>query len=109
MFTIETKVTDKLIKTIIEDMGVYYSVVLTSNRVKKLLKTHPSLAIEIVDNEFDTSSRESFLEELALDLTGLSWPLNGDSKKIKVKFSKVFKSAVKRTNIKLRWDFSVVD
>ena len=106
MLTIKLNIKDKAIDEAITEIEEYYGVILTRKYFTSILKKHPKIIVGIWDDDFDTICREEFAEYLADDLTGLPWPLMGDSEKVKKKFEKVFIKAAKKAKIKLEDDWA---
>ncbi len=106
MLTIKLDIANESIDLALEDIEEFYGVVLTRKQFASFLKRHPKLAIDVLEEDFDTVCREDFADHLAFELTGLSWPSYADSEKVKKKFEKAFVKAAEKAKIKLEDDWS---
>jgi len=106
MLTIKFDIKDEVIDEAIADIEEFYGVMPTRRYFTSLLKKHPQLVVDLWQGDFDTESRENFIEQMALNLINRPWPLMGNSNAVKKRFEKEFVKAAKKAKIKLEDDWS---
>lgn len=75
------------IEDIKKEMYMWYSFILTDEQVKEYLEYRKKKDGIILDY-FDTTEREDYAYYLSKKITGLDWPMNGDSEETKETFYK---------------------
>ena len=73
-------VSDSFIDSVKKEMLDWFGFELTDQQVQEFLNDYPNA------NHFDTLERETFADYIAKKVTGMSFPMNGDSQEYKQKF-----------------------
>lgn len=73
-----------MVELVKKEMLEWYNLIVSASQAEEYLKT--------TNNIFDTVEREDLADQIAKNLTGMSWPMNGDSEEYKKEFyNKLYK------------------
>ena len=75
----ETNQLNDLIKSCQNEMLDWYNIQVSKEKAEEFITSNNV-------ESFDTVERENFANEIALKVTGMSWPMNGDSDEYKKEF-----------------------
>lgn len=80
-----------------QEMNDWYGFVLTDQQVDDFLNEYPQAVY------FDTLERETFADYIAEKVTGMSFPMNGDSQEYKREFYAKFEENAKQMGYEVNW------
>lgn len=103
MLTIKIKISSEVLDDVCLDIEERYGVIMTRDYLSQFLKKNENLAVDVYLGDLDD---EAVVDSLAYELTGRTWPLYGDTLKVKKTFTNVFRKAVsKKRHITLEEDW----
>jgi len=102
MPSIKVTITPKDYKYLQENIEEWYGLKAPTYYIRNILKEDEDLLYRIaryknLEGGLDTADREMLLEDIAVDLTGMSWPTGGTSKLKSEEFYNILKERVKET------------